>query len=220
SDALRAHLRELSFDELCADSGTREAEMRELAQRYARARTVVIVYSMGLTQYEFGVDNVKMVVNFALARGMIGRPRCGIMPIRGHSGVPGSAECGAAEMKLPGGLDITDENCAPFEAAWGGPIPRRAGLRAAHLLDACHERGLELLYLIGGNHLETMPDRKHAAEALGKAKLRVHQDIVLNTSTLLEADEVLVLPAETRYEQKTGGTSTSTERRIRFTPEI
>jgi len=43
---------------------------------------------------------------------------------------------------------------------------------------------------------------------------------VLNTSTLLDADEVLVLPAETRYEQKSGGTSTSTERRIRFTPEI
>lgn len=217
---LRQHLRTQSFERLCAEAGTSEAEMRELAQRYARARTAVIVYSMGLTQYEFGVDNVKMVVNFALARGMIGRPRCGIMPIRGHSGVQGSAECGADAMKLPGGLDITDENCAPFEAAWGGPIPRRAGLRAAHLLDACHERGLELLYLIGGNHLETMPDRKHAAEALGKAKLRVHQDIVLNTSTLLEADEVLVLPAETRYEQKTGGTSTSTERRIRFTPEI
>jgi predicted molibdopterin-dependent oxidoreductase YjgC len=31
---------------------------------------------------------------------------------------------------------------------------------------------------------------------------------------------VLVLPAQTRYEQRSGGTSTSTERRIRFTPEI
>jgi predicted molibdopterin-dependent oxidoreductase YjgC len=213
-------LRAQSFAELEADAGTTEVEMRELAARYARARTAVIVYSMGLTQYEFGVDNVKMVVNFALARGMIGRPKCGIMPIRGHSGVQGSAECGADAMKLPGGQDITDETCASFEAAWDHPIPRRPGLRAAHLLDACHERGLELLYLIGGNHLETMPDRTHAAEALGRAKLRVHQDIVLNTSTLLDADEVLVLPAETRYEQKSGGTSTSTERRIRFTPEI
>ena len=217
---LRQHLRAQSFERLAAEAGTTEAEMRELAQRYARAKTAVIVYSMGLTQYEFGVDNVKMVVNFALARGMIGRPNSGIMPIRGHSGVQGSAECGADAVKLPGGLDITKENCASFEAAWGHPIPHREGLRAAHLLDACHERGLELLYLIGGNHLETMPDRSHAAEALGKPKLRVHQDIVLNTSTLLDADEVLVLPAETRYEQKTGGTSTSTERRIRFTPEI
>jgi len=33
-------------------------------------------------------------------------------------------------------------------------------------------------------------------------------------------DAVLLLPAQTRYEQKGGGTVTSTERRIRFTPEI
>jgi predicted molibdopterin-dependent oxidoreductase YjgC len=66
-----------------------------------------------------------------------------------------------------------------------------------------------------------MPDPKHARRALENVGLRVHQDIVLNSSTLLDAKEaVLVLPAETRYEQRSGGTSTSTERRIRFTPEI
>ena len=49
--------------------------------------------------------------------------------------------------------------------------------------------------------------------------MRVHQDIVLNTSTLVDAEElVLVLPAQTRYES--GGTSTSTERRVRYSPEI
>ena len=51
--------------------------------------------------------------------------------------------------------------------------------------------------------------------------MRVHQDIVLNSSMLLEAEQaVLILPGQTRYEQRGGGTSTSTERRIRFTPEI
>jgi len=58
------------------------------------------------------------------------------------------------------------------------------------------------------------------AEALARVKLRVHQDIVLNTSSLLEGGAVILLPAETRYESKGGGTATSTERRIRFTPEI
>jgi predicted molibdopterin-dependent oxidoreductase YjgC len=38
---------------------------------------------------------------------------------------------------------------------------------------------------------------------------------------LLDAQEaVLILPGQTRYEQRGGGTATSTERRIRFTPEI
>ena len=58
-------------------------------------------------------------------------------------------------------------------------------------------------------------------DALLQVPLRVHQDIVLNTSMLLDAeDAVVILPGQTRYEQRSGGTSTSTERRIRFTPEI
>jgi len=59
------------------------------------------------------------------------------------------------------------------------------------------------------------------AATLGKIGLRVHQDIHFNTSTVLDPGEmVVVFPAQTRYEQRGGGTSTSTERRIRFSPEI
>lgn len=218
---LHAHLGRVPWAEIVRDSGIEEGEIRRLAELYARARTMVVVYSMGLTQYDFGVENVRMVANLALARGMIGREKCGILPIRGHSGVQGTAECGADADKLPGAVDITEESCARFEAAYRHPIPHRAGLRASHLLDRAGEQGLELLYLVGGNHLETMPDRKHAQRALEAVRLRVHQDIVLNTTTLLDAREaVLVLPAATRYEQPGGGTSTSTERRIRFSPEI
>ncbi|HVY27191.1 MAG TPA: FdhF/YdeP family oxidoreductase [Polyangiaceae bacterium] len=218
---LRARLQAQSFAELAADAGVEEAEMRRFAQMYAGVSRAVFVYSMGLTQYEFGVDNVRMVVNLALARGMIGRPGTGIMPIRGHSGVQGSAECGADPEKLPGAVSLEPEHIARFEAAWRHAIPHDKGLRAAELLDRAGNDGLDVLYLIGGNHLETMPDRQHAKRALSRVKLRIHQDIVLNTSTLLEAEgAVLVLPAQTRYEQRSGGTSTSTERRIRFTPEI
>src|SRR5262249_6849108 len=60
----------------------------------------------------------------------------------------------------------------------------------------------------------------YMSEALGRVKLRVHQDIVLNTSSLLPGPTVILLPAQTRYETPGGGTSTSTERRIRFSPEI
>jgi molybdopterin-dependent oxidoreductase alpha subunit len=223
AEALRAELLRLSFAELERDAGVSSSEMRELAARYARASRVVFIYSMGLTQYEFGVDNVRMVVNLALARGMIGRRGTGVMPIRGHSGVQGSAECGADPEKLPGAVGLEPEHIARFERAWKHPIPHQKGQRAAELLDraAARDRPLKLLYLIGGNHLETMPDRQHAKRALENVELRVHQDIVLNTSTLLDAaGAVLVLPAQTRYEQRSGGTSTSTERRIRFTPEI
>lgn len=221
AEELRTHVTRVPWAEIVRDSGIAEPELRRIGELYSHARSMVVVYSMGLTQYEFGVDNVRMVVNVALARGMIGREKCGILPIRGHSGVQGTAECGADADKLPGAVDIDDDSCARLEAEYRHPIPHRHGLRAAHLLDRAGDAGLDVLYLVGGNHLETMPDRRHAQRALEAVGLRVHQDIVLNTTTLLDArDAVLVLPAATRYEQPGGGTSTSTERRIRFSPEI
>ena len=89
------------------------------------------------------------------------------------------------------------------------------------MIEAASKGELNFLYSIGGNLLETMPDRKFIARALEKVAVRVHQDIVLNSSMLLDAEQaVLILPGQTRYEQRGGGTTTNTERRIRFTPEI
>ena len=66
-----------------------------------------------------------------------------------------------------------------------------------------------------------MPDPAFVRRSLEALDIRVHQDIILNTSTLLDAREaVIVLPAMTRYEQPGGGTSTSTERMVYFCPEI
>ncbi|HEV8191202.1 MAG TPA: molybdopterin dinucleotide binding domain-containing protein, partial [Ktedonobacterales bacterium] len=49
----------------------------------------------------------------------------------------------------------------------------------------------------------------------------VHQDIYVTTQMLVDpAETVVLLPAQTRYEQAGGGTETSTERRIIFSPEI
>src|SRR5207247_2293633 len=57
--------------------------------------------------------------------------------------------------------------------------------------------------------------------ALQRPQLRVHQDVVLSSSMLVDGDgDVLLLPATTRYESPGGGTETSTERRIIFSPEI
>lgn len=221
---LEAQLEALTWEELEEGAGVARSEMERLAAQYAQAKTAVLVWSMGLTQHRHGVENVRAVVQLGLCRGMIGREKTGLMPIRGHSGVQGTAECGADADKLPGAVDITDESVAHFEKLWDHPIPNRRGMKAAHLLDRSGEEGMDLLYTLGGNYLETLPDPKQAARSMGRAKLRVHQDIVINSSALVEPEmdggEVLLLPAQTRYEQRGGGTSTSTERRIRFTPEL
>jgi anaerobic selenocysteine-containing dehydrogenase len=56
---------------------------------------------------------------------------------------------------------------------------------------------------------------------MANVSLRVHQDIILTDQMFIDAkEEVILLPAKTRYEQDDGGTSTTTERRIAFSPEI
>jgi len=161
------------------------------------------------------------VVNLALARGMLGRMKCGIMSLRGQSSVQGGEECGAEPDKFPGGFAVNDETARRFSNLWRHPVPSNPGLRMPQMIAAAHQREIKFLYSIGGNLLETVPERDFAAEALQKVPVRVHQDVVLNSSMLLDPEEiVLILPGQTRYEQRGGGTSTSTERRIRFTPEI
>ena len=66
-----------------------------------------------------------------------------------------------------------------------------------------------------------LPDPPEVEAALATVPLRVHQDIVVSSQMLVDpGDTVVLLPAATRYEQRDGGTQTSTERRIAFSPEI
>lgn len=224
-EQLREHIERQDWGTLEQSSGVTKERMREFAEMLATAKSGVFVWSMGLTQHRFGTDNISQVANLAMLRGFIGRQHCGLMPIRGHSGVQGSGEMGADPFVLPGG-EFDEENRKRLKEIWGFDIPVWQGdivgvsLENA-LLPGDHERKLKVFYTSGGNFLETMPDPHFVKEALENVEIRIHQDIILNTSTLLDAkEEVIVLPAMTRYEMPGGGTSTSTERMVYFSPEI
>src|SRR5262249_49030965 len=59
------------------------------------------------------------------------------------------------------------------------------------------------------------------AVALERVGTRIHQDVVATSAMLLPPKEsVILLPCTTRYESPGGGTETSTERRIIFSPEV
>jgi molybdopterin-dependent oxidoreductase alpha subunit len=206
---LAAFLKQLSWEEIEASSGLPRAEIERFARLYGQAKTAVLCYSMGLTQHRFGVENIKVLADLALIRGNLGREKTGIMAIRGHSGVQGGGECGVDGDKFPGGFEINPENAARFAKLWGKEIPATKGLKTGQMLEAAHEGRMDALYTIGGNLLET----------IRRVRLRIHQDITLNSYATMEGGEVLVLlPAQTRYES--GGSSTSTERRIRYSPPI
>jgi len=218
---LKESLAQQDWETLEKHSGTTRAEMSRFAGIYSQMKTAVFIWSMGLTQHRFGVENVKSLINVALARGMIGRPNVGLVPVRGHSGVQGAAEVGSVPMEYFSGMPVQPENAEKLSRLWECEVPSVPGLTAQEMIDAAHERKLDAFYIMGGNFLDTMPDPVYAREAMERVPLRIHQDLILNSSMFADpAETVLLLPSQTRYEQKGGGTVTSTERRIRFSPEI
>lgn len=202
------------FEALERDSGVPRSEMRRFAEMLRDSKNAVFVWSMGLTQHAHGTDTVAALLNVGLARGYVGREKNGLMPIRGHSGVQGGAEVGCVPALDP----KTREN---FESVWGFSLPDFRGFSAAEQVDAAARGEIDLFWIVGGNFLETLPDPAHARLALESVPFRIHHDIVATTAMLAEpADTVLLLPSTTRYESPGGGTETSTERRIIFSPEI
>jgi molybdopterin-dependent oxidoreductase alpha subunit len=218
---LEAALCERSWDDLEAVAGCSREEMLGFARMLAAAERAVLVWSMGVTQHERGEDNVRAIVNVGLAKGFVGRAGSGLMPIRGHSGVQGGAEMGCYSTALPGGKEPTAENVAALAEQWEFDIPTAPGLKAPEMLEAGGRGELEVLWSVGGNFLEVLPDPARVERALGAIGLRVHQDIVLSSQMLVDpADTVLLLPATTRYEVPGGITETSTERRVILSPEV
>ena len=217
---LERHLASLDPDELLVDAGIDATTLEALTDVYASARGAILIWSMGITQHRHGVEGVQAIVNVALARGNVGRDGTGLMPIRGHSGVQGGAEMGAYSTAFPGGVAVNAENARALSDQWGFDVPSAPGLTAPEMVLAAERDAIDVLFLDGSNFLDVMPDPDRVATALSRVPLRVHQDIVLTSQMFLEGDDVILLPAATRYEQEGGGTSTTTERRIAFGPQV
>jgi len=206
-DDLRIQISDLKFDQLEARAGLGRSSMQEFAELIRDAKTAVLVWSMGITQHAFGADTVQMILNLGLTKGFVGRDKCGLMPIRGHSSVQGGAEMGAYATAFPGGKPIDTENAAALARLYGFTVPDKPGLTAPQMVEAGARGELDLLYCLGGNFLRTLPEPEHVRRALANVPLRVHQDIILTDQMFIAGrEQVILLPAKTRYEQDDGGT--------------
>lgn len=220
-EQLKALLDTQSYSELEQISGASREDMYAFAKMVGEADKAVFVWSMGITQHDCGEDNVRSIINLALTKGFVGREGCGLMPIRGHSGVQGGAEMGCYSTVFPGGRKINPENAALMGQLWGFEVPSTRGLITSEMIDAAANGNLDMLFAVGGNFQEVLPDPEYVEAALQNIPLRVHMDIVFAKQMLLEPGEtVVLLPATTRYEIPGGVTETNTERRVIFSPEI
>ncbi|BCS31797.1 formate dehydrogenase [Luteitalea sp. TBR-22] len=213
-DEARSRALAADWDTLARESGSTAERMRDFARLLMDRPNAVLIWSMGLTQHAHGVQTVAALLNVGLARGLPGRPNRGLVPIRGHSGVQGGAEMGCVPT-------VEAATRARWQQVWGVQVPDTPGWTTAEMIEHAADGDVDLFWIVGGNFLETLPDQARTRAALRRPRLRVHQDIVLSSGMLADGEgDVLILPATTRYESPGGGTETSTERRVIFSPEI
>ena len=194
-------------------AGFRANTLREVARLYARARTAIIFWGMGISQHVHGTDNARCLIALALITGQIGRPGTGLHPLRGQNNVQGASDAGLIPMVYPG-LSAGGRRrrfASLFEQAWNTALDPESGLTVVEIMDAIHAGTIRGMYVEGENPAMSDPDLNHAREALAKLEHLVVQDLFL-TETAFHAD--VVLPASAFAEKS--GTFTNTDRRVQI----
>ncbi len=188
-----------SLEELAASAGVDTATIVRIAEMYAASRSAVFMWAMGITHHEHGVDNVIAIANLALARGMVGRPHAGLMPIRGHSNVQGIGSVGFAPELKSGFLKA-------MEDLYGLKAPAQKGLDSMGSIHAAHRGEIDFALLMGGNFYAANPDLAFAGEALSRIGTSVHISTKLNQGHVCftpaaSGGEIYILPTCVRDEE-------------------
>jgi molybdopterin-dependent oxidoreductase alpha subunit len=201
--AFRGQIAERGWAEIEAGAGVPRDVIARVAEMYMSARHAVFGWTMGITHHLHGADNVQMIANLALLRGMIGRPNAGLMPIRGHSNVQGVGTVGVTPA-------LKQAIHTRYDARLGLRAPESKGLDTMACIEACDRGELASAVCLGGNLFGSNPDSKFSTQALGKLDSIAYLSTTLNTGHAWgTAKETLVLPVLPRDEESQSTTQES-----------
>ncbi|MBD8156325.1 FdhF/YdeP family oxidoreductase [Pantoea agglomerans] len=186
-DALKADLESTDWEHILKVSGMAREEIQHIARLYASAERTIICYGMGITQHQYGTQNVQQIANLLLMRGNIGKPGAGICPLRGHSNVQGDRTVGITEIPPQSLLD-------GIERVFGFRPPQKHGHGAIEAIKAMRDGKAKALLCLGGNLAEAISDPQVTFPAMRNLDLVVHMATKLNRSHLLLGKHNYLLP--------------------------
>ncbi|WP_144149115.1 FdhF/YdeP family oxidoreductase [Paraburkholderia sp. BCC1884] len=192
-DDLLADLRATQWDAIVSQSGLSRDEIQNAANIYMQAKSVILVYGMGLTQHHRGTETVQQVANLALLRGNVGRPGAGVCPVRGHSNVQGNRTVGITEKPSAALID-------GIERAFGFRPPAAHGHDVIASIDSMMRGDARVFMGLGGNFAAAVPDWVRVQAAMRKLDLTVYIATKLNRSHLVHGKQALILPCLGRTE--------------------
>ena len=185
-------------------------DLIQAARMYAKAEKAPIIYCLGVTEHSTGTEGVMSMSNLAMLVGKVGKPGCGVNPLRGQNNVQGACDMGCMPYDFPGYQKVNNpEVIDKFEKAWHVPLNRNTGLTSTKVLPAAAAGNVKGLYIFGEDPIVTDPDTGHVRQALESLDFLVVQELFM-TETAAYAD--VVLPGISYAEKD--GTFTNTERRV------
>ncbi len=209
-ELLAHHVKDITPESVADITGVKAELIRAAAYSYSHAKTAMILYGMGITQYMSGTNNVISLANLALICGHIGKPGTGVNPLRGQNNVQGACDMGCLPNVYPGYQAVDDDhNQGRFSQAWGCEVASEPGLTSLGMTKATLAEEFRALILFGEDPVVTDPDQNHVKASLQKLDLLVVAELTL-TETAKLAD--IILPAASFAEKD--GTFTNCERRV------
>lgn len=195
-----AHLNSLDDETLLRGCGLTARDIQKAADMVEAADTVVVSWTLGVTQHKNAVYTIREMVNFLLLTGNIGKPGAGTAPLRGHSNVQGDRTMGIWE-KMP------ESFLQAIEDEFGFDVPREDGWDTVDSLRAMRDGKTKFFMSLGGNLVRVASDTSVLEKGMQSNELTVHVSTKPNGSHAWPGEKSLILPVRARTDrdvQKTG----------------
>ena len=209
-DALKEVVRDYTPEKAAQICGIDPDKLREAARLYATADRAPIMYCLGVTEHHTGTEGVMSLSNMAMMVGKLGRPGCGVNPIRGQNNVQGACDMGASPNQFPGYQNLAAPGVIEkFEKAWNTELNHEIGTKATDCFPKMITGEIRGLFIFGEDPVRTDPNTAHVIKALQSVDFLVVDDLFM-TETAKLAD--VILPGRSYAEKE--GTFSNTERRV------
>lgn len=200
----------LDINALETVSGVAREQAKAAAHTYAKAGAAMSFHGLGVTEHYQGTYAVMLIADLAMITGNIGKPGCGVNPLRGQNNVQGMADMGVQPYQGPGYLDVTLPDIQEkYEKFYGVKMPKQSGYTIPEMLNAAISGKLKALWLTGEDLVQSDPNTTKVVKALESLELLIVQEI-FETETAKYAH--VLLPGASFLEKE--GTFTNGERRV------
>ncbi|WP_150304077.1 formate dehydrogenase subunit alpha [Pseudomonas saliphila] len=190
-----------------------EEQLIAAAEMIGQAKSVCLLWAMGITQHSHGADTSTALSNLLVVTGNYGRPGTGGYPMRGHNNVQGASDFGCLKNMYPGYEKVTEDKVRKkWAKAWGvAPDKLSAEIGSDNFLmvKQAEEDKIRAMYIIGEETAFSDAHSQNVHSAFESLDFMVVQDMFLSRTAEF-AD--VVLPACPSVEKE--GSFVNTERRI------